>query len=396
MYPLPVILVGCGESIRAHIRRELANQLACVQTEFREVDDLLQYYSKLGKSDDALLIMYVRTPQDLQQLQKLSTAMPSKMILALRDRSGEEIMFRNVLRAGAAFAVPVPLDPEELRTALDWICRECGINPKPSTVIAVAGVTGGCGASTLALNLANEIGTQHQRHVLLVELSLRMGILATYLHKEPRYHIHDVLRDLDNLDIEFMRQVLVHVNEQLDLLPGPQHVIESHNVRAADLFRLLHYARGLADVIVLDVACTYDELYFETLARADEVVLVWEQMVPSVRSLQMVRDALSRSQADRTRQTLVVNRYDPRTKGFSKEELETLLKVKGLKTVARDNAAVTASLNNGRPLRVEAPSSRTLADISTLSQELLRIPNQPGKERTNVFGRLVRSFGLSS
>jgi pilus assembly protein CpaE len=396
MYPFPIILVGCGESIRGHVRRELTNQLALVQTEFRDVDGALQHFAQLTEPDQSLVLMYVRTQQDLQQLQRLSTALPNKMILALRDRSGEEAMFRNALRAGATFAVPVPIDPEEFTTALSWISRQCGQAPKSTKVIAVAGVRGGCGASTLALNLAHEIGAQHQQRVLLIELSLRIGILATYLHVEPRHDINELIKELDNLDIDYIRQVLVPVNEHLHLLPGPQYAIESQNVKAADLNRLIYYTRALADVIVLDVACTYDDLYFETLTRTDETVLVWEQMVPSVRSLQMVREALQRNRAEQPHQTLVVNRYDPRIKGFTKPELESLLRVSGVRSVARDDAAVTASLNNGRPLRVQAPTSRALTDISALSHELLQLPEKTSKDRVNVFGRLVRSFGLTS
>lgn len=397
MYPLPVILVGCGESIRANVRRNLGNLQAIVKGEFRDVTAVLQKYYQKDDGTPFLLLLYVRTPEDLQQLQRLSASLPGKPILALRDRDSDQAMFLGALRAGAAFAVPVPLDPEDFKTALTWIGRQFGYEPKVTPVLAVAGVNGGCGASTLALNLADAIGARHMKHVLLVDLSLRMGMIATYLHVEPPCSIHHLIAEADNLDIDLVRQSFARVNDHLDLLAGPQQAIHSQNVTPDDVFRVLQYARALADVVVLDLPCTYDDMYFETMARADEVLLVWEQKVPSVRALQMVRDALHRKHVPTERQTLIVNRYDPRVKGFSVPELEELLHVKGVRTVANDYAAISASHNDGRPLREQAPSSSALADINTLAAAVLRLPkgSRPAANET-VFTRMVRAFGLTS
>ena len=47
-------------------------------------------------------------------------------------------------------------------------------------------------------------------------------------------------------------------------------------------------------VALFDVPCTYDDMYFETLAIADQVVLVGEQKIPSIRTLKLVCEALTR------------------------------------------------------------------------------------------------------
>ena len=80
---------------------------------------------------------------------------------------------------------------------------------------------------------------------------------------------------------------------------------------------------------MLDVPCTYNDLYFEVLANAGQVVLVCEQKVPSIRALKLVREALGRADADDS-EFLVINRYDPKVQGFTVADLAKLLQVSSM------------------------------------------------------------------
>jgi Flp pilus assembly CpaE family ATPase len=65
-------------------------------------------------------------------------------------------------------------------------------------------------------------------------------------------------------------------------------------------------------------------------------------------------------------------------------------------SIANDEVGFTAAANQGRPLRQEAPQSSALADIDALSETLLGIQTSARTRAKdfNVFGRLVRAFGL--
>src|SRR5262249_46510892 len=154
-------------------------------------------------------------------------AFPHKPILALRDSDSEQVLFHEALRNGATFVIPLPLDPQDCRTALQWISRECGFAPKITTVVAVAGVNGGSGATTVALNLAGAFAVAHRRQTLLIELALRMGTLATYLQLQPKFNIHHLIQNKDDFDINIVRHAIVEVTENLGLLAGPQQAIQS-------------------------------------------------------------------------------------------------------------------------------------------------------------------------
>src|SRR5205823_10724105 len=234
----------------------------------------------------------------------------------------------------------------------------------------VSGVTGGCGATVLAVNLAYEIASQYGRNVILSELSLQIGKLAAYLDINPEHTTFDLLNDGERVDPQMIQRAMVHVSDRLDVLAGEYRAITPVQASAASVIRLVDYCRSLANVAIFDVPCTYDDMYFETLAIADHVVLVGEQKIPSIRTLKLVCEALSRIDGAR-KLHIIINRYDPRMPGFGADRLKALLEVEDILTVCNDYAAVMASINHGRPLRQEAPKSPALADLNRVVQQLL-------------------------
>jgi pilus assembly protein CpaE len=283
---------------------------------------------------------------------------------------------------------------------MDCIAQQYGSAAAQGQVVAVSGVTGGCGATAIAVNVGYEIATQHHQHVILSELSLQIGKLAAYLDVNPEHTTFDLLNDGDRLDPLMIQRALTQVANHFDVLVGEYRTIAPIQTMTANVTRLIDYCRSLANVAVFDVPCTYDDMYFETLATADHVMLIGEQKIPSIKTLKLVCEALSR--VDGVRQLhIIINRYDPRLQGFGVERLKTLLEVDQLLTVCNDFAAVMSSINHGRPLRLEAPRSPALSDISKVVNAVLGASSntsdrtgKAGQKATSKIGKFISRFGL--
>src|SRR5262249_13541934 len=159
------------------------------------------------------------------------------------------------------------------------------------------------------------------------------------------------LTDVSRLNSAGLRQSLTTVMPGLDVLVGPYQDITPGIVSPRHVYQLLELCRRLSSVVVLDVPCVFDDLHFETLALADQVVLVGTQTVSAVRTLQMVREALDREEGIQS-PFLVINRYDANVPAFSAERLAELLGVEQILTVANDYPSVMTALNHGKPLRL--------------------------------------------
>jgi len=371
MYPLKAILVGCDEADHPEVRHELDSVGVVIQASF---NDVLSAISGLASSVDEklLFVMLLRSPSQARQLEKLNDAFVGRPILALLSGGADPGLMVEAMRCGAAQVIGLPFSSEDFQRALERIARQFGYSGSASRVIAVTGVTEGCGATTLAINLAAEIAHLARSHTILAELSLRLGRVATLLDLEPRFTTHDLISDPERMDIEVVRQALTEVGDHFAVLAGPYKGISSLKPMTPHVVRLVDYARRLAQVVVLDMPYTFDEVYFGTIATADQVVIVGEQNIPTIRALKTVRETLQKVEGMGT-QYLVINRFDASLSEFSRKHMTELLGVPHIYTVANDWSNLAQATNNGRVLRAENPHAPALADIDTLARTLLGI-----------------------
>jgi pilus assembly protein CpaE len=399
MYPLNVTLVGCQDSVQRNVLSMLINQQANLDGQYADVESAIAALRD-DQRGPRLIIVSIPDTYSLPKLRQLVGIFIGQPVLALVDAMMDPAVLLGAMRAGAAQVVPLPIQPEDFRAAMECIAQQYGSALVQNQSIAVSGVTGGCGATSIAVNLASEIAAQHGQHVVLSELSLQIGKLAAYLDINPEHTTFDLLNDGERLDPQMIQRALTRVADGLDVLAGEYRAITPIQTTTANVIRLVDYCRSLSNVAIFDVPCTYDDMYFETLAVADQVVLVGEQKIPSIRTLKLVCEALSRIDGVR-KLHIIINRYDPRMPGFGADRLKGLLEVTELLTVCNDYASVMAAINHGRPLRQEAPRSPALADLNRVVNTLLGIdeggverPAALRNEEKRGIGKFMRRFGL--
>lgn len=401
MYPLNVTLIGCQDSVQRSVLSMLISQQASIEGQYADVDAAIAALRD-APSRQRLLIVHVPDSFMLPKLRQLVAAMAGQPIMALVDAMNDPPVLLGAMRTGATQVVPLPIQAEDFKAAMECIAQQFTQAIARNQAICVSGVTGGCGATALAVNLAYEMASQHGWHVILSELSLQIGKLAAYLDINPEHTTFDLLNVGERLDPQLVQCALTNVSDRLSVLVGEYRAITPLQASAASVIRLIEFCRSLSNVALFDVPCTYDDMYYETLAIADQVVLVGEQKVPSIRTLKLVCESLSR--LDGTRKLhIIINRYDPRMPGFGADRLKALLEVQDILTVCNDYASVMASINHGRPLRQESPRSAALTDIGRIVQALVGTFEgsanvAPGTKLTSGdasrIGKLFKRFGL--
>jgi pilus assembly protein CpaE len=369
MYPLTAVLIACDDAQHPELRRELAEQGIKIENEFPTVARAVAELA--GTTRDPRLFLYpIAGPADCRLLERLNDAFLGRPIVALLAAGADPAFVVEAMRAGAAQVVALPLQPDDLHRALERVVRQFGYPANVSRLIAVSGVSEGSGATTLAINVAAEIASQHHLPTLLVEMSLRMGRLASYLDLDPRFTTHDLLGDMERIDLEGVRQAQIKVADNFHVLAGPYKGVPSLRPASEHVARLVDYARRLAQVVVLDMPYTYDDTYFQTLAAADQVVLVAEPTVPSVQALKTLRETLQQSE-NAGGLYVVLNRYDARLKDFTVERLQQLLRLPHIYPVANDWVHCADALNSGHVLRQTGKRCRVLDDIDAFVGSLL-------------------------
>jgi pilus assembly protein CpaE len=348
-----------------------------------------------GGSEKRLLILQLNSEPDIEGLARVTSSLPGWPVLALvaadgpLNRSDKGII--GIMRAGAAQIVSLPLQAHDFKAALDRLAVQFVYTSKSSKVIAVAGASGGSGATSIAINLAHEIAFRYDLRCVLADLSLRMGAVAAHLNIEPSHTIVDLLRDIGRVDTVLAQKVLHRVGENLHVLAGPHRFLTPTVVNIDDLTHIIETLQQIADIVVLDVPCTYDDVYFEVLTGASTAILVGEQTLPSIRALKMVREQIGRGSGTAS-ELVVINKFDPKNRGFAVDRLLNPLGVTSVVTISRDDTAMRSAIDSGCALRLAAPKSPALADIGALTDALMIAPASARAKPQGLFSRLGRAI----
>lgn len=387
MFPLRVVIAGAKVDELPILRQAVANQPAILEKEFADADGAIAGRNTL-KDAKYLFILKVDSARKLADVKRLNRSFPGHPILVLMNPDSDATAVLNTLRAGACQIVFSPFRFDDFASALQTIVQQfqcLAVEPK---VTAISGVSEGCGATSLAINLGFEIANTFRTNTILAELSCRIGRLVPYLELTPKFTILDLLGENSKMDASAVEHALVQVSEHFRVLTGPYGTIGSLAPSGGAVMRLLALLRELSQVLILDMPYTFDQTYFETLSQADHIVLVAEQNVPSLHAMRMVHETLAQKDCH-GQATFVINRFNQSDPVFKMDHIEELLGHDHFLTVANDPSAFRIAINEGSFLRRESPRSRALADIDRLAENLLGHKPPPQVPlRRSIFGWL--------
>lgn len=384
-----VILIGFDEESLPDVRRELFNVSVRVEGEY---PDIFAATRDLGamKREEPIFLVEVESDEDIERLYQLHLRFPGRPIVVVTNPTSDATVIR-AMRAGATQVVFRPIESQDFEQAMSCVAHQFGYTQTTNQVFAVCGVSGGCGATTVAINLAYEFGCRHNVECILIDMSLKLGRLPAYLDVQPRFTTQDFLADIERMDPQAVEQMLTRFDKRLSIVAGPYGAIDSSTISPTAVTRLVEMTKRLSDIVVLDLPGTCDELFLETLACAEHVIFVGEQELPSMSTMKLVRD-LVHKRLPTTEQTVVINRYDPRERLFDVRHLKDLLAVSSIYTISNDRRSVMSAINHGRPLRIEVPGSRIVGDFAALAESLIETGNPAASVPHGLGRRFLRAL----
>ena len=232
-------------------------------------------------------------------------------------------------------------------------------------VITVLSPKGGAGKTTVATNLATELGRAAPGRVAIVDLDLQFGDVASALALGPQSTVADAARLDGRLDSTAIKVFLEPHPSGLYALVAPHFPAEADEVPAATAGLVIDILAAEFSYVVVDTAAGLDEYALAAAERSDDLVLVCVTDVPSVRGLRKALDVLDLLGMTKQQRHLVLNRSDDRV-GLSARDVEATLGVPVHASVPTSRS-VQIAINQGSPV-VESdprtPAARALADLS--------------------------------
>jgi pilus assembly protein CpaE len=192
-------------------------------------------------------------------------------------------------------------------------------------VIALFGTKGGVGRTTIAVNLAVTLQRRTGARVLLFDADFFFGDMALHLNLPPSHTILDLVEHIDELDQEFVEQVLIPHVSGVRVLSSPRSPERVESITAGHVQRLLEWFTRAYDYIIVDCQSSYDERMLVILERADAILLVIKPEVGCVKNMAVFSELAARLGFPFERIHIVLNRSGTGS-GIDAKEIERIFR----------------------------------------------------------------------
>ncbi len=175
-----------------------------------------------------------------------------------------------------------------------------------SQVVAVCGVRGGSGATTIAVNLAVQLAEQGRSHVALLDLHLRGGTAGLMLGVRPGTGLRVALEQPDRADALFLDRVGIPISDRLRLIAAEEPMEAQPQPTEAAVQSVLTMLRQRFNIVVVDLPMPPGPAERAVLAAARHSLLVLGPDIAGIRDALALRKLAAGIGSSRA--TILLNR----------------------------------------------------------------------------------------
>lgn len=312
-------------------------------------------------------------------------------LIVLGSSSDTNVM-RLAMQAGARDLLPLPLVEADLIAALKHIDRDhrAAKASTQATVTAFINAKGGCGATLLACNVAHILASISQKKVALLDLDLQFGAIPLYFDLLPKRGVLQALENIDGLDEVALDGYLVKHASGLKVLGhAADDALHMQPMGAERVRHLLDLAIRSNEHVIVDLPRRMDAIASTVVERAQQIVLVVQQSVATLRDATRLMQCLRRDLlVSKDRIVTVVNRYE-KDSAITLDDIRSTLGCGDLSLVPNDYRTVSECINAGTPLLAR---SRNGAMAKALLALETRLGGSAGAQRPGLLERTLSSF----
>lgn len=332
--------------------------------------------------------------ESMEQVRSLHNQDPVLILMMVAETVTAELL-RYAMRAGVSDVIEAPLDETKIEAAIEQFAHDVlkrrnvarGHEPDRSErgrIITVTSAKGGSGKTVTATNVALLLNRIEGKRVALVDADLQFGDVCLLLQLEPRFTMVNAAHELHQLDSEMLDSLLTEHPSGLKVLAAPLEPAFADDITTAGLMQMLEVLQERYDYIVVDTASMLDELILSLIEKADQVLMVVDMDLPSVKNAKLALETLRLLKFSTANVSLVMNRSNSKAR-LDNREIEGALKMEIAASVPSD-AAVPNSVNEGRPVVESDPKGKVAKGFESVAALIAgKIPES--SQKSGLFGR---------
>jgi pilus assembly protein CpaE len=335
-------------------------------------------------ADNQLVIIDVikgkRSSVDICREIRGTPALSSIPVLCVGQSDDVEERIR-FLEAGADDVMARPFEARELEARVEALLlrfqrsKDLGsvistdgiIVSKIRRTIAVHSPKGGVGTSTVATNVAMAAAQLRPDRVVIVDLDLQFGQVATYLNIEPRQTMADVVRDETAMrEAELLRTYATKHDSGLHVLAAPNGPEQAGLITPDHVTKILTTLLETYDQVVVDTGSWLDERTLAAFEQAENVLFVVNPEIATLKAVNALVEYLGEAGTVAAKSMFVLNNLFGR-EIVKTRDVEQALGTKIEVELPYDPFLYLKAVNEGNPVVLGAPRSAIAERMARLS-----------------------------
>ncbi|MFS0717443.1 AAA family ATPase [Arthrobacter sp. 1P04PC] len=354
------VLISPNTDFDARLRRAVGGGLAGGVQTFAAVDPANpgELFAKLDQERPEVLIIGPDVPAEdaLRLATVFDVQLPELSVILVGETDPDVVLL--AMRAGIRDVLSPASDPAQIRVLLERACQSYASRNRTAAVqnpdaprglvIGVFSPKGGVGKTTIATNIAIGLGKVAPMSVVVVDLDLQFGDIASGLYLNPEHTVTDAVSASASQDSLVLKAFLTVHPSSIYALCAPRTPVEADSITPQQVSRLIAQLAEQFQYVVIDTAPGLPEVGLAALEQCTDVVWVSAMDVPSIRGLRSGLDILRRLDLLPETRHVVLNMADAKS-GLSVQDVEATIGAPVDVSIPRSKA-VAYSTNRGIPV----------------------------------------------
>jgi Flp pilus assembly protein, ATPase CpaE len=336
-----------------------------------------------------IVLLDVNMPEidGLRTTELLTLRVPESAVIIMSVQ-GESGYIRRAMMAGAREYLVKPFSGSELASAIVNVSNiekqkvearsthsaalSTEDNACNGQIISFFSTKGGVGKTTLAVNLAAQLGRSGKWRVLLIDLNLQFGDVAVFLNMMPKKTIAD-LTQAGWLQYSDIQSYLLTHNSGMEVLIAPSRPEYAEYVTPEHINKILNEVKSYFDFIICDNSSSFDGISLANLDVTDQIWLVVTPDIPALKNIKLSLEVLEGlNHTDKIR--LILNRTGNEI-GIQLNDIEKSLGFPITHNIPSDGNSLVTALNKGIPFVQLYPTSKSAEGIRKMVASLTNTPD---------------------
>lgn len=233
--------------------------------------------------------------------------------------------------------------------------------------VAVYSPKGGVGTTTIATNVAIAAAARRPDRVVLIDLDLQFGGVATQLNVRPRQTLAELVQDEPAMrEPELFRSYAVRHHSGLHVLAAPLTPDAGETISAEHVGQILATGLDAYDLVVVDAGSALDERVLTVFEAADTVILPIYAEITALKSMHSLLEYLGETGSVGLKSMFVLNNLFARDI-LKLRDVESALDSKVAFELPYDPFLYLKAVNEGIPIVLGAARSSAAERLVRLS-----------------------------